>query len=157
MPIARCNSAYSYPCLFNQKPFFQWVLNTAMIIAPKIPAAPRGVRKPDATEMPPPNSPRIARLAQNHAGLKPCARSACVIFVKPGPPDQGTSFCNPCAAIVSPATRRRTSKPRLSEIAIYHVPFQPESQGRMPLSCRFLEKRYRYHQLPCVHLFPFRN
>jgi hypothetical protein len=37
----------------NQNPFFQWFLNVAIAMAPRMPAAPRGVKKPSATERPP--------------------------------------------------------------------------------------------------------
>src|SRR5438045_3237417 len=95
-----------------------------MNIAPKTPAAPRGVKNPSARDRPPPNSPRITRAVQSHPGLKPCVCKPCVILVKPGPPNQPKSFCAPCAAIVNPTTRRRMSNPRLSEIVMTLPPLK---------------------------------
>src|SRR5260221_6250520 len=88
-----------------------------MNIAPTAPAAPRGVKNPNARERPPPNSPRIVRLVQNQPGLNPSFCIPCAALVKPKPPNQ-PNLCAPWTASVSPATRRRRSNPKLSVIAI---------------------------------------
>src|SRR5713226_4845905 len=120
-PIARLEasnwSGTSRPCSLFQKPYFQWALTIAMNIAPTAPAAPRGVKNPNARERPPPNSPRIIRLVQNQAGLNPCFCIPCTALVNPEPPNQ-PNLCAPWTASVSPATRRRRSNPKLSVIAI---------------------------------------
>src|SRR6266568_9644380 len=88
-----------------------------MNIAPTAPAAPRGVKKPNARERPPPTSPRIIRLVQNQAGLNPCFCIPCTALVNPEPPNQ-PNLCAPCAASVSPATRRRMRRATLIVIII---------------------------------------
>src|SRR5215469_18443705 len=104
-----------------------------MNIAPIAPAAPRGVKNPNARERPPPNSPSIVRLVQSQPGLNPCFCIPCAVLVNPEPPNQPKSFCTPCPASVRPATRRRSSKPKLSVIAIYLVPFQIVYPQLLPL------------------------
>src|SRR6266700_5446040 len=105
------------------KPCVQCLLNDAMNMVPKTPAAPRGVKKPSARERPPPTSPRITRLTQNQASLKPCFSKPCLNLARPEPPNQPKSFCVPWTTIVSPTTRRRMRRAMLIVIAIHYIPF----------------------------------
>src|SRR6266568_877123 len=101
-----------------------------MNIAPTAPAAPRGVKNPNARDRPPPTSPRIVRLVQNHGSLNPSFCNAFAVPLNPEPPNQ-PNFCAPCAASVNPATRRRMSNPKLRVIAINTFPFQFVSHGNV--------------------------
>src|SRR5579883_1106776 len=116
-------SGNSMPRLLFQNPFFQWLLAIAINIAPKIPAAPSGVKKPSAKERPPPNSPRITKTAHSAGGFNPILSCIFSVPPKPEPPNQPKSFCAPCAAIVNPATSRRTNRPRLTYTSINVTPF----------------------------------
>src|SRR5579875_476584 len=124
-------SGNSRPLLLFQKPFFQWLLAIAINIAPNIPAAPSGVKKPSARERPPPTSPRITRLAHSTGGFKPILSCIFMVPLNPGPPNQPKSFCAPWAAIVKPATSRRIRRPRLSQIAIQMTPFLKRARDRL--------------------------
>src|SRR5579863_4560574 len=119
------------------KPFFQWLLNIAMNIAPKIPAAPRGVKNPRATESPPPSSPRITKPTHSHTGLYRCFSNPCINLTSPGPANQPKSFCVPCTASVSPTTRRRMRRPLLIVTAMNHVPFNRVDMNRKKQLARY--------------------
>ena len=140
--IAITASVNSMPRLLLKNPFFQWALPIAMNIAPNPPAAPSGVRNPNISDSPPPTSPRIFRYAQNRAGLNPWACNPCSHLAIPGPPNQPKSFCAPCAARISPPTRRRMSRAIATFAAIEAIlaPFFPGTHVASAANSAILHK-----------------
>src|SRR2546425_5720736 len=105
--------------------------------------AANGVARPSARRSPPVNSANPANRALRRPGTKPsCSRNPPVPF-RPWPPNQPNSFCAPCAAIVSPTTRRRIKRPRAIPFLVLSVEVRPSNRKRPDYVPGFLVPKHR--------------
>src|SRR5437667_12555445 len=74
-------------------------------------AGPTGPPTPTATSTPPKTSVNPAAAAKSRPGRKPSCSKNIPVPVRPYPPNQPKSFCDPCAAINPPNTNRTSSSP----------------------------------------------
>src|ERR1700716_3200975 len=82
-------------------------------------SGPAGLRNPRATRRTPPNSPSPARRANGWAGRMFSRSMTLPNPSRPEPPNQPNSFWAPCAATVSPRTRRMIKRPSASPDIIF--------------------------------------
>src|SRR5438093_9105224 len=74
-------------------------------------AGPIGPPNPTATSTPPRTSVKLAAAAKSRPGRKPSCSKNAPVPVRPYPPNQPKSFCDPCAAISTPNTNRTSKSP----------------------------------------------
>jgi len=82
----------------------------ATSIAETIPSAASGVSRPKAKSSPLDSAPATIS-AMTPGALKPMPPSHAAVPFSPPPPNQPSSFCEPCAKKIAPITTRRKSSP----------------------------------------------
>src|SRR4051812_23548173 len=99
------------PFVVAKRPCCRWTVTAATTITATTSAGPIGPRNPVATSKPPTISVAAAAAAKKRPGRNPSDSKYPLTAVRPYPPNHPKSFCEPCAAIKSPNTRRATSNP----------------------------------------------